>query len=349
MTVRSIPLLVAALLVVGCGDTSTTGTSSTPTTTIPTTESVATEPVTTEPVATEPVTTEPVTTEPVTVDTVATDVDGIVNLWVGPAADLTALPLGTDFVSTTAAAVGGLYVCDGGDPNGGGAFAVGPWIDEAAGTWDITQKISVQGEVEWPMATYTETVDGSSRSISSNGLPVGMVSGEFPIAADDPAYAYDRNPNSIAETDISVTLPVAPEVADEPSCLPKGTIGVAKNGVALFAPVDAMNRDAVAYETQDECDGHPQQSSTYHYHDVPSCLQSAASGSSTVVGYALDGFPIVVERNAAGELPTNADLDECHGRVSPIELDGTEVEMYHYSVTAEFPYFIGCYRGAAVA
>jgi hypothetical protein len=250
-------------------------------------------------------------------------------------------------VSTTGASVGGLYVCDAGNPNGGGAFAVGPWIDEAAGTWNATQKVVVQGAVEWPMATYSETVDGSVRTIESNGLPVGMVSGEFPIAADDPAYAYDRNPNSIAETDISLTMAAAPLLSDTAACLPKGIIGVAKNGVALFAPVDAMNRDAVAYETQDECDGHPERSSTYHYHDVPSCLRNATSGPSTVVGFALDGFPIVLERNATGELPTNADLDECHGRLSSIELDGVIVEMYHYSVTAEFPYFIGCYRGTS--
>ncbi|MCY7299129.1 MAG: hypothetical protein LH616_07960 [Ilumatobacteraceae bacterium] len=109
--------------------------------------------------------------------------------------DLTALALGTDFVSTTGAS----------------------WIDEAAGTWDATQKLSARGEVSWPMARYTETGEGSVRSISSNGLPLGMV----------------------------------------------------------------------AYETQ----------------------------------------------------------DECHGRVSTIELDGVIVEMYHYSVIAEFPFFIGCYRG----
>ena len=66
------------------------------------------------------------------------------------------------------------------------------------------------------------------------------------IADDDPAYAYDRNPNSIAESAINVTLPVSPTVAATATCLPKGTIGVLKNGVALFAPVDAGNRDAVA-------------------------------------------------------------------------------------------------------
>lgn len=333
MSVRSLPLLVAAMLLVACGDSTQSASTSSavvPTTVVSTTALPALE--------------TPATGVPTT-----ESVAGIVNEWVGPAANLTALPLGTDFVSTTAAAVGGLYVCDAGNPNGGGAFAVGPWIDEAAGTWDATRKVVVQGELPWPMAEYAESVDGSTRTISSNGLPVGMVSGIFPIAADDPAYAYDRNPNSIAETDISVTLPVAPVVAESATCLPKGTIGVGKNGVALFAPIDVLNRDAVAYETQDVCDGHPERGSTYHYHDVPSCIRNATSGASTVVGFAWDGFPIVVERNAAGEFPTNADLDECHGRVSPIDLDGAIVEIYHYSVTAEFPYFIGCYRGTPVA
>jgi hypothetical protein len=83
----------------------------------------------------------------------------------------------------------------------------------------------------------------------------------------------------------------------------------------------------------------------YHYHNVPNCLRDKATGPSTVVGFAYDGFPIVVERDAAGTLPTNADLDECHGRTSPIFLDGEVIEMYHYSATLEFPYFIGCFKG----
>ncbi|MCE9621588.1 MAG: YHYH protein [Actinomycetia bacterium] len=272
----------------------------------------------------------------------------IVNSWVGPAADLTALPIGTSLVSTAGPAVGGLYVCDGGNPNGGGAFAVGPWIDEAAGTWDLTAKVTVSGEISWPTAEYSETIDGTNRLISSNGLPVDTITGVFPIAADDAAYSYDRNPNSISESAISITLPLTPVAADAPSCLPKGTIAVFKNGVAGFASVDALNRDAVAYETQDDCDGHPEVSSTYHYHNIPVCLLDATVGSSTVVGFAYDGFPIVVERDAAGDLPTNADLDECHGRTSPINLDGAVVEMYHYSATYEFPYFIGCYHGTAI-
>lgn len=272
----------------------------------------------------------------------------VVNTWAGPPADVTHLPIGNDLVSLTDAVKGGLFACDAGNPNGGGAHATGPWIDEASQTWDLTKKIAVQGDVAWPMAKYTETITNGSREITANGVPVGEVTGTFPIAATDPAYAYDRNPNRIAAGEVTISLPLHPEVSATQACLGKGRVGVLKNGVPLFAPLDERNRDAVAYETQDQCDGHPQQASIYHYHDIPSCIRDAAKGPSTVVGFANDGFPIVVERDASGDLPTNADLDECHGRTSLIDLDGQWVETYHYSATYEFPYFIGCFRGSPI-
>ena len=275
----------------------------------------------------------------------AADSGGITNAWIGPPADVTKLPIGTSKVSLTEATVGGLYSCDGGNPNGGGAEVVGPWADESAGTWDLSQKVAVQGTVSWPMASYSETLTSRTREITSNGLPVGNVTGTFPISPDDPAYAYDHNANHIAEGALTTSLPRHPVAAASPTCLGKGPVGILKNGVSVFAPLDERNRDAVVYETQDQCDGHPQQTSMYHYHDIPSCIRDAAAGQSTVVGVANDGFPIVVERDAQGDLPTNADLDECHGRTSPIKLDGSVVTMYHYSATYEFPYFIGCFRG----
>lgn len=325
MHVRPITLvsLALAVIVAGCGG-SASDASGSPSTTKATT-----------------------TTTKATTTTTTAAGETTTNTWAGEPVDRTALPIGTAHVSTTGPAVGDLFACDAGNANGGGAFAVGPWIDEEAGTWDATAKVSVQGEVSWPMAAYDEVVEGDTRTISSNGLPVDDVTGTFPIAADDPAFSYDRNPNSIAETAIDKDLPVAPVEAAAPSCLGKGTIGVLRNGVALYAPVDERNRDAVAYETQDQCDGHPQQSSTYHYHDIPSCIRDAATGSSTVVGFAYDGFPIVVERDASGELPSNEDLDECHGRTSPIELDGEVTTTYHYSATHEFPYAVGCFHGTA--
>lgn len=270
---------------------------------------------------------------------------GIVNEWSGAPVDLTKLPLGTSHVSLTTASRGGLLACSPGATNPQGAFRAGPWIDERAGTWNATQKVAVRGKVSWPMAAYSEKVAGTTRTITSTGVPVKMITGTFPIATDDPAYAYDRNPNSIRSYPLSLSLPVTPTVASAPGCLTGGLIAIARNGVAMYAPLDEGNRDAVAYETQDTCDGHPQQASIYHYHDVPSCILAAATGSSTVIGFARDGYPIVVERDAKGELPTNADLDECHGRTAPVLLDGQVVSAYHYSATHEFPYFMGCFKG----
>lgn len=273
--------------------------------------------------------------------------DPIVNVWSDSTVDPTALPIGDDFVSTTGAERGWVYTCL--LTSGGGAFADGPWIDADAGTWDSTAKIAVDGAVLWPEADYEEAIVDDRRIITSAGLPVDDPTGEFPIAPNDEAAQYDRNPNSIAEQTLTISLPANPTVSQTPGCLSPSAVGILGNGVVVFAPLDAENRDAAAHEVQDTCDGHPEATSQYHYHDVSSCILDAATGSSTVVGWAFDGFPIVVERDADGRLPTNADLDECHGRISEIDVDGERVSMYHYSATLEFPYLIGCYRGAQAA
>lgn len=231
---------------------------------------------------------------------------------------------------------------------GGGAQHAGPWINQAAGTWDSTAKVAVQGSVSWPTAQHTMVVSGANRIITTNDLPLGDATGIFPIARTDPAYQYDRNPNSIVAQSLSYQLPVTPAVAATPSCLSLGAIGVMTNGVLLFDGLDDGGRDAVAHETQDSCDGHPDGQQRYHYHSVPSCLTAKATGSSTLVGYAMDGFGIYVERDSKGNLPTNADLDVCHGRTSAIEWDGKSVTMYHYDATLEYPYTVGCFKGTPV-
>jgi hypothetical protein len=145
-----------------------------------------------------------------------------------------------------------------------------------------------------------------------------------------------------------VELAVNP-VPATPSCVDLGPIGILKNGVFLFNGVDATGKDAVAHETQDVCDGHPEGSDSYHYHNIPSCLLSAAPRTgSTLAGYALDGYGIYIERDANGDLPGNADLDECHGRTSTVVWNGVEQSVYHYSATLEYPFVVGCYRGTPV-
>ncbi len=268
------------------------------------------------------------------------------NTWKGTV-DPTAIPLGDGKVSTTPKA-GYVDSCTT-NFNGGGAQHAGSWINSGAKTWDADTKVAVQGSIHWPAATYSNKVNGSHRLISTNDLPEIYPTGIFPIASSDPAYQYDRNPNHIATQTINYTLPLNPTAAASPGCTSLGAIGVLSDGVLLFNALDAAGRDAVAHETQDKCNGHPDGQEEYHYHNVASCIREAAKGSSELVGYALDGYGIYVERDAKGNLPTNADLDACHGRTSKVEWNGKLTEIYHYDATLEYPYTVGCFHGTPVA
>ncbi len=260
--------------------------------------------------------------------------------------DPTAIPLGDGKVSSSPKA-GYVYSCTT-NFRGGGARHAGEWLDEVNGTWDSTTKVSVKGSVIWAEASYKISTTGSTRVLVTDNLPVKDPTGIFPIARNDPAYQYDTNPNGIGIQNLTYKLPVTPKAAASPGCTSLGAIGVMANGVVLFNALDDAGRDAAAHETQDLCDGHPNGKEMYHYHDVPTCIMIRAKGSSTLVGYALDGYGIYVERDTHGNLPTNADLDECHGRTSEVTWDGKPVTMYHYDATLEYPYTIGCFHGTSV-
>jgi len=256
---------------------------------------------------------------------------------------VTALPLGDGKLSAGPLA-GSLFSCQTSFGPAGGAFRDGPWI-HSDGTWDPTVKLHVQGSVTWPDAQYDVRLEGDSRVITTNGVPAQAATGVFPVAADDPAYQYDRNPNSIRPRLMTLVVPSLPSLSAPANCVNMGPIGVLTDGVVLFNALDAQGRDAAAHEVLDNCDGHPERSGQYHHHEVPSCLLARATGASTLVGYALDGFGIYVERHPDGGLVTSAELDSCHGRTGPIVWDGATIELYHYVATADYPYTVGCYRG----
>lgn len=259
--------------------------------------------------------------------------------------DLIRLPLGDGHVSGLARR-GYVYACQQGPGRPGGARHAGPWIHGS--TFDLTAKAVVDGRVRWD-GKVRFAVRGGRLVVTGNALPTSTPTGRFPIAPTDDAYAYDRNPNAIAAQRISLSLPASPKVAASPSCLPMGMIGIAVNGVAIFNALDDSHRDAVAHETQDACEGHPQRRGIYHYHSIPPCLAGkTAKSQRALVGYALDGFPILGPRGESGKLLTNADLDACHGHVGWITLHGKRVRVYHYHATLEYPYTLGCFRGTPV-
>ncbi len=273
-----------------------------------------------------------------------------VTQWAGSPVSVTAIPLGDGKLSTSPK-VGYEDSCTL-SFRGGGARGALPWIDTDNNTWNLQAKVAVEGSNSWPNASHSFTREGTERVLTTNDLPDPGTTGNFPISPSDPAYQYDTNPNHVAAQSFSWTVPADPTAAASPSCTGLGPTGVFTNGVAMFNALDGAGRDAGAHEVQGSCDGHPQGADIYHYHDFSACLQTPANsapGSSTLIGYALDGYGVYVERDAQGNLPTNADLDACHGRTSTVMWDGKPTNMYHYDVTREYPYFVGCFHGTPVS
>ncbi|MFM8772537.1 MAG: YHYH protein [Actinomycetota bacterium] len=261
-----------------------------------------------------------------------------------PGTDLTALPLGDTKVTTTGPGkVGWTWACTPGNPNAPGAIHDGPWIE--GDTWNLLEKLAVRGDISWKSAAkYAEQSTATLRTITTMRVPTVGTTGEFPIAKDDPAYQYDRNPSSITPRTKTVSIPMNPVKAAKTSCLPMGAIGIAVNGVMLYNALDARNMDARAHEMQDSCEGHPN-FAEYHYHAGSACVVGIETGSSTLFGYAFDGFGIYVERDKNGNMLTNKSLDACHGRTSKVMWNGKMQKIYHYVVTQEFPYLLGCFTG----
>jgi hypothetical protein len=233
-----------------------------------------------------------------------------------------------------------------------------PWLkdDDRVVIADIE---TVPGNVKMK-SVFKITETKTTRTFTGNGIPNFPI-GTFPIPQDSPAYKwYAALPSSppyanAAEIpalpyDLKVKLPKNPKIAAKPSCFKELTIGVALVGAAWHAEVAVdMNTDAFdpnAALPTDRCFGHPY-ATQYHVHGYSwKCMDQGKPGEpSPLVGYALDGFGIYGPRGADGKLVTNAELDECHGRVGEVMFNGKKQMMYHYVLNNEYPYSVGCFRG----
>jgi hypothetical protein len=253
------------------------------------------------------------------------------------------LPVGDNKYTTDKAEKGKIYVCHANfvAASQAGAQTRGPWfVDEAH--WDINKKSAIQGSVQWQQS-ITVTIDGQLRVVRTNDLP-DHPTGVFPVAASDPARRYDANPNTISSQSLVYNLAAVPSYGD-PQCL-GGEVGVMLTGVALFDGFDAGGRDAGAWEVQDNCEGHPQNTGIYHYHTLSSCIKNIGVGD--VIGFALDGFPITGPKVGDKNYLTTSDLDDCHGITSDYSLDGKKTNGFHYVMTQDFPYSASCFRAKAV-
>lgn len=253
------------------------------------------------------------------------------------------LPVGDNKYSTTEAKKGSIYLCRANfvPASQAGAQKRGPWFTNNNTEWDVNKKATIQGSVSWT-PKMTNTIASGMRTISTNGLP-DHKTGTYPVGQSDPARVYDANPNSIKEQALTYSLSASPVYGD-PQCM-GGEVGVMLTGVSIFNGFDAGGRDAGAWEVQDACDGHPQNKGQYHYHSLSRCITDI--GVETVIGFALDGFPITGPKVGEANILTTDDLDECHGLTSEVTLDGKKVMTYHYVMTQDFPYSASCFRAKA--
>ena len=255
------------------------------------------------------------------------------------------VPVGDSKYVTDAPKVGYVYACQQYAQNfgrdRGGAGSRGPWFTNNNSEYDLSKKSHISGAIGWSADFSSKFADGK-RVISTNGLP-SHTTGVFPIKVSDPAYAYDRNPNSIKTQSLTYNLDSTP-VYGTPNCM-GGEVGIMNTGVPLLNAFDAGGRDAGAWEIQDSCGGHPQKEGEYHYHSLSSCIKDTSV--HTVIGYALDGFPITGPQVSLGNILTTSELDECHGLTSQVNVEDKSVLTYHYVMTQDFPYSASCFRSTA--
>jgi hypothetical protein len=165
-----------------------------------------------------------------------------------------------------------------------------------------------------------------------------------------PPYESDQStPNDIADQGWSVTMPMSATCDESPEDVidSRGEIAFTIQGIPIFGPEDANGNDAIVYEgpTMDECWGHAAPGCVYHHHSEPSCVFGGDDepdehllddGHAPLLGWALDGFGIYAVDGGDGAGKT---LDSCNGH-------GDAARGFHYHATEDFPYVLGCYRGA---
>jgi hypothetical protein len=177
-------------------------------------------------------------------------------------------------------------------------------------------------------------------------------------------FHQDTQSKGAGEHHFSYSIPLSPRLSSTPTIISKlgavdGPIGVALNGVPIWTPSKRA-------EEYDHCGGSisPPQAFTfsvpipgyYHYSAMPwqrnplsntldLCPEisgwynesSGVNGHSPLMGFMADGIPIYGPYSKHGIAP--ADLDTCNGHASDAH------RFYHYHVTADYPYTVGCLKG----
>jgi hypothetical protein len=169
--------------------------------------------------------------------------------------------------------------------------------------------------------TYVQITSDSQPDYASNYF-----------AAESACYAPFSpsfpDPNQIAAQHVVMLVPKSPTTASQAMSL--GAVGVAINGVSIFddqaAPGDDIYDEAKSF---DECQGHPQNTGTYHYHSEPYAI---SYDDDHLVGVLRDGYFVYGRRDSDGTIP--ADLDGAGGHTGTTP-DSPTTAVYHHHLNLQ--------------
>jgi hypothetical protein len=220
---------------------------------------------------------------------------------------------------------------------------------------------------------------GAGAGYSKPSISVSCTSTELKVSSNGMiSFAFTpKTPNSLTEQTWNWSVPLNPVKAKSTTTIKNvlGTLGFTVSGIPIYGPTEGQQPAAQAFgdpvynKILDTCGGHTGPGREYHHHAIT--LQEQCNLSKqTILGYALDGFPIYTTLGCVDKKCTRTSLmrsgyvktgnptqnswdaytykaskvstvlDSCNGRTQP---DGT----YGYHVTTNFPYIIGCFAGTA--
>jgi len=201
-------------------------------------------------------------------------------------------------------------------------------IDETAGTWTISG--NGRPDQDLPAQYLIPKAGVDARTVTLDILEVGATSDQ--------------------EVPFTWTLPLEPQLAAGSTSM-FGAVAVASSGGYINDPYEA-DQATIALESNfvidgigfiDDCNGHFNPMG-YHYHGIPTCITAEIDQPgqhSSLLGFAIDGFPVYGPQDTDGNEVT--DLDDCQGHFGPTpEFPGG---VYHYHLTTTFPYTTLCLSG----
>ncbi len=133
------------------------------------------------------------------------------------------------------------------------------------------------------------------------------------------------DPNVIAAQSVTVDVPLSPGSAG--STMSLGIVGMAIDGVVIYdnqaAPGDNIFDELGSF---DECQGHPDVSSMYHYHTEPYAI---SHDDDNLIGVMSDGYFIYGRLDPSG---SPGSLDSAGGHTSATVDSATPVYHYHLNL-----------------